>query len=746
MHHITKSCLLPRRVVLVACTLLVVPVPAAQRVRLYPIPPTSSSITAETLNTEVKRDKVADNGSSGGAIRDSWTPSSTSLSSFSKSDVKENVRDHVNKVAKRSANSQELPGTACKSDNGADELEAGQSYNIFDIDIDPSGYDEGATFSVTCKIMSREEAKCNSWLKETAQNVSLVINGEVQEEESFNKTYFSDGNFVKFSAALNYESHNKAVLSCLKELNSGAKLVSLDREISRVDELNQYTITPEKADVTVGEYFALTCQTDSIRALDSLRWKVQRNDDGKYLTMYKDESETLGLTYSIQNSAENLHSVVNVTREKEGAFKSRIDYNFTCTEDFLKHLRQNEGRARVSIHPVDHGVRDALVGTGAAVLVLSIFVSVFIFWRRRKLRAALAVSIRMTETRNAIMQIARTTSNEAEEERRATDAFMMAIETVNGIMDRISKKHSVWEKDKSKIQIKAQIGEGNFGVVLLGTMPNEFGIIETVAIKTIKEQGIEVSALLDFEKEMEVMATLKHRNIVNLLGICTVSLPFYIIMEYMEHGQLNDYLTKFAPSRDYPLGGLSVGQLAWMCEQPCDALEYLSANNMVHRDVSARNCLVGTNLQVKLADFGLSRNTSANDKNYYKKEGGMVPIKWMAPEALTFGRYTSANDVWAFGILAWEVFSFGALPYQHLTNQQVMVNICKGERLDRPHLCPEGLWEVLLKCWADKPDERIMFTAILAFLKEYSQEPSPVPNGGGETEFSIPHANTTVAY
>ena len=160
------------------------------------------------------------------------------------------------------------------------------------------------------------------------------------------------------------------------------------------------------------------------------------------------------------------------------------------------------------------------------------------------------------------------------------------ISSLNGSTNfQIKKKHSAWEKDKSQIQIKQTLGEGNFGLVLLGQMPNEFGIIQPVAIKTIKEQGsnnsqllithfgrhsilltflamrvsnvsntlfcpgIEVSALLDFEKEMEVMVTLKHRNIVNLLGICALTLPFYIIMEYMENGQLNSYLNQFAPSR-----------------------------------------------------------------------------------------------------------------------------------------------------------------------------------------------------
>ena len=362
------------RVMLVLCTLFFVVVPAAVRFHKDEqiIKPTEDShtsfFTTETLNT-------------------AYIDKSSSISSSS--DDKEKIEDRVNTIGKRSAEPEDLPKSACNSDNGADELENGTSYTIFDVNIYPSGFDEGATFSVTCRV-SNEEEKCNSWLKDTVQNISLVMNGEVQDKQ-FKKTYFPEENYVKFSATLHYESHHESVLSCLHVLDSGARLISANSTITRVDELHHFKITPETVDVTVGDHFALTCQTDSTRALERLRWKVQRNDDGNYVTMYREEREVLGLTYRIQDSTENLYSVVNVTRANEGKFKTRIDYNFTCTENFLVHLKQNEGHSKVSIHPVDYGVRDGLVGAGVGILVLSMSLTTFYFWRRRKLRAALAV-------------------------------------------------------------------------------------------------------------------------------------------------------------------------------------------------------------------------------------------------------------------------------------------------------------------------------------------------------------------
>merc|ERR1712176_1065033 len=278
--------------------------------------------------------------------------------------------------------------------------------------------------------------------------------------------------------------------------------------------------------------------------------------------------------------------------------------------------------------------------------------------------------------------------------------------------------YAPWQKDRTKLVIKHILGEGNFGSVCLGIMPDVYfqGVSSQVAVKTIKPARMDKQAITEFEKEVSIMTTLQHENIVNLVGLCTETMPLYIIMEYMENGPLNDFLMGKAPNKLEDTT-LSTRDLLYMSLQPCKALEYLSNKNVVHRDISARNCLVGDKLSVKLADFGLSRGTAVDDgKNYYKKDGGMVPVKWMAPEALNFGKYTSANDVWSFGVLMWEVFSFGAIPYLSHSNQQVIVFVNRGGRLEKPDYCPQSVWEHICLCWTKAPEDRITIGGLVNML------------------------------
>ena len=164
------------------------------------------------------------------------------------------------------------------------------------------------------------------------------------------------------------------------------------------------------------------------------------------------------------------------------------------------------------------------------------------------------------------------------------------------IINRIGRYHAPWNCTREKIMVKKVIGEGNFGEVMLGIMPNELNIVQHVAIKTIKQQTANTATILEFEKEINMMASVSHQNIVNLLGICIDYWPFYIIMEYMENGPLKDFLYAHASSNTAYCEAtrFSLEQLVYICQQPCSALEYLASKNMLHRDVSARNCLVGT--------------------------------------------------------------------------------------------------------------------------------------------------------
>ena len=595
------------------------------------------------------------------------------------------------------------------------------TFEVFTLDYrynEKTTDDENDSEEFKCYIPMNE---CKELLesKNFTQGAQLSVNGTVQIEGSEVSSEFVDDQKI-FNITLNYESHLNAKLTCMY-IFKNVTYTSEELNIGNIDEYHPLILTSPSTEITAGESYTLTCSTENARGLNIINW-FNAAEGKSYM-------KRLSCTKKYSCSEEKVEvpfaSIITIETSKD--LETRKQLTYECSTIVLSsHKNQHRSNnVTITISPVNNN-NSWIVIVGVAVpvsVIICVVIIVTLAVRRRKLRSAVAVSVRMAEVRlQRRMNMPSETAHPSDGMQRGDDALLDALETVKAIMDRISQKHSSWEKEKRSLLIKEQIGVGNFGFVFSGKMSDEHGSIQTVAIKTIKEQGLEAAALLEFEKEMEMMTTLRHKYIVNLLGICTTSLPFYIIMELLEHGQLNTYLNGFAPTKEKPLGGLSVPQFAWMCQQPCDALEYLSSKHLVHRDVSARNCLVGENLLVKLADFGLSRDTSDNAKNYYKKEGGMVPVKWMAPEALTYGKYTTSNDVWGFGVLCWEVFSFGAQPFAHLSNQQVMVNVCRGERMERPYLCPEPLWDVLTKCWVDAPDDRIMFSALLAFFKEYCKE------------------------
>jgi serine/threonine protein kinase len=266
-----------------------------------------------------------------------------------------------------------------------------------------------------------------------------------------------------------------------------------------------------------------------------------------------------------------------------------------------------------------------------------------------------------------------------------------------------------YQYDRQKLTMQDVLGEGQFGKVFLA---NARGIVENeeetkVAVKTTKVQSGEAAE--DFRKEIEIMTAFEHPNIIALLGVCTTEFPLYIILEFMSEGDLKNFLTKARPDECNPTPGLTLYHLLDICRQVSSGLAHMASIKFVHRDIAARNCLVGNRdgeLVVKVSDFGMARNIY--QREYYSKDGGMLPLRWMAPEAVTDGRNTTLSDVWSFGVLMWEVFTFGYLPYYDLKGDQVIFNVVHGTiRLRRPENCPVKVYELMQKCWMTMPTERI---------------------------------------
>ncbi|XP_007115626.1 tyrosine-protein kinase ABL1 isoform X3 [Physeter macrocephalus] len=228
-----------------------------------------------------------------------------------------------------------------------------------------------------------------------------------------------------------------------------------------------------------------------------------------------------------------------------------------------------------------------------------------------------------------------------------------------------------------------------------------------------KEDTMEVE---EFLKEAAVMKEIKHPNLVQLLGVCTREPPFYIITEFMTYGNLLDYL------RECNRQEVNAVVLLYMATQISSAMEYLEKKNFIHRDLAARNCLVGENHLVKVADFGLSRLMTGD--TYTAHAGAKFPIKWTAPESLAYNKFSIKSDVWAFGVLLWEIATYGMSPYPGIDLSQVYELLEKDYRMERPEGCPEKVYELMRACWQWNPCDRPSFAEIHQAFETMFQESS----------------------
>ncbi|XP_020798400.1 focal adhesion kinase 1 isoform X2 [Drosophila serrata] len=291
-----------------------------------------------------------------------------------------------------------------------------------------------------------------------------------------------------------------------------------------------------------------------------------------------------------------------------------------------------------------------------------------------------------------------------------------------------------YELDRAHIIPSAKIGVGQFGDVYVGTytLPKSATKVKNllgngkdsnsdqrpdviqVAIKTCKAND-DPEKTENFLAEAYIMQKFDHPHIIRLIGICSV-MPIWIVMELAKLGELRAYL-KTNSER------LSHGTLLKYCYQLSTALSYLESKKFVHRDIAARNVLVSSPTCVKLADFGLSRWVS--DQSYYHSTPTVaLPIKWMSPESINFRRFTTASDVWMFGVCIWEILMLGVKPFQGVKNSDVISKLENGERLPLPPNCPPRLYSLMSQCWAYEPLKRPNFKRIKETLHEILIEDS----------------------
>lgn len=259
------------------------------------------------------------------------------------------------------------------------------------------------------------------------------------------------------------------------------------------------------------------------------------------------------------------------------------------------------------------------------------------------------------------------------------------------------------------------IGAGEFGEVYRGILKAPSRKEVAVAIKTLKP-GYTEKQRQDFLSEASIMGQFSHQNIIRLEGVVTKFKHAMIVTEYMENGALDKYL------KDHD-GEMSSFQLVGMLRGIAAGMKYLSDMSYVHRDLAARNILVNSNLECKVSDFGLSRVLEDDPEGTYTTSGGKIPIRWTAPEAIAYRKFTSASDVWSFGIVMWEVMAFGERPYWDMSNHEVMKAINEAFRLPAPMDCPSAVYQLMLQCWQQDRSKRPRFGDIVSLLDKLLKSP-----------------------
>ena len=259
-----------------------------------------------------------------------------------------------------------------------------------------------------------------------------------------------------------------------------------------------------------------------------------------------------------------------------------------------------------------------------------------------------------------------------------------------------------WEIECRSIELKSKLCDGKFNRVWLGIWN------DTIPV------AVKVSSLAtpSFMAEAQIMKKLQHGKLIKLYAVCTQKYPFYIVTELMMHSNLLDHLTKGQGQH------LKLPKLIDIGVQVADGMAYLESQHYVHRDLMARNILVGKGNTVKIGGFDLTRLLV--DGKYLAQKGEKFPVRWTAPEAFMLNEFTTKCDVWSFGVFLTELVTHGRTPYPGMTNNEVIAQVKQWHRMPRPPGCPEPLYQIILKCCKIKPEERYSFDFFKHYLKKYS--------------------------
>ncbi|KAM6932607.1 tyrosine-protein kinase receptor UFO [Lycodopsis pacificus] len=350
----------------------------------------------------------------------------------------------------------------------------------------------------------------------------------------------------------------------------------------------------------------------------------------------------------------------------------------------------------------------AVAGAVSIAVLMAVYVAKL---RRKETRFGEAFEPMMESGELVVRYRARRTYS-----RRTTEATLNSL----GISDELKQKLQDVMVDRHKLTLGKTLGEGEFGSVMEGLLTQEEAVLK-VAVKTMKIAICTRSEMEDFLREAACMKEFDHANVMRLLGVClqTVESEGYpspvVILPYMKHGDLHSYLL-YSRLGDYPVYLPSQMLVKFMADI-ARGMEYLGRKNFIHRDLAARNCMLNENMNVCVADFGLSKKIYNGD---YYRQGRIskMPVKWIAIESLADRVYTTKSDVWSFGVTMWEIATRGQTPYPGVENSEIYDYLRQGNRLKQPPDCLDSIYSLMFSCWLLSPKDRPPFEALRCELEK----------------------------
>lgn len=312
------------------------------------------------------------------------------------------------------------------------------------------------------------------------------------------------------------------------------------------------------------------------------------------------------------------------------------------------------------------------------------------------------------------------------------------------------------EINTSSLRFIEELGEDRFGKVYKGHL---YGFtasepMQLVTIKTVRDRG-DLTLCEEFRQEAFLHFQLQHQNIACLLGVVTKEQPMSMVFGSSSLGDLHEYLVMRSPNSDIGSSDddktfkstLEQADFLHILTQVAAGMEYLSSKQVVHKDLAARNILVFDKLSIKILNLGFSRNVYSAD--YYSIMGvSSFPIRWMSPEAIMYRKFSTDSDIWSYGVLLWETFSYGLQPYCGYSNQEVIEMVCSYQLLHCPDDCPGWIYTLMLECWSQLPAGRPHFKDIhmrLRCLETLSDSTNSAQMSGSSNNTQLSHVSTSPA-